>query len=164
MKVVVNRDNCIGCGACEALYPDVFQIDDEGLSTVISNENLDEEKMHQYRTFMEHDCEAAIFMFGRSETTEKEGSYNMTGHYSRGVYQEFKIALELGCVIIPIGATGYEAKVIWDEVKKNINNYPYLSKKVDILGISKDADLLTKTVISVLNESSKHNRVYHKKN
>ncbi len=45
MKVVVNRDNCIGCGACEALYPEVFQIDDEGLSTVISSENIDDEKL-----------------------------------------------------------------------------------------------------------------------
>ena len=45
MKVVVNRDNCIGCGACEALYPELFQIDDEGLSTVIDNENIEEEKL-----------------------------------------------------------------------------------------------------------------------
>ena len=29
MKVVVNRDNCIGCGACEAICPKVFQLDDE---------------------------------------------------------------------------------------------------------------------------------------
>ena len=42
MKVVVNRDNCIGCGACEALCPEVFQIDDEGLSTVINNEIKEE--------------------------------------------------------------------------------------------------------------------------
>jgi ferredoxin len=45
MKVVVNRDNCIGCGACEGLYPELFQIDDEGFSTVISNENIDEKKL-----------------------------------------------------------------------------------------------------------------------
>jgi ferredoxin len=45
MKVVVNRDNCIGCGACEALYPELFQIDDEGLSTVLENENIEEEKL-----------------------------------------------------------------------------------------------------------------------
>ena len=38
MKVVVNRDACIGCGACEALCPEVFQIDDEGLSKVICDE------------------------------------------------------------------------------------------------------------------------------
>ena len=36
MKVVVNRDNCIGCGACEGLDPSVFQIDDEGLSKVMT--------------------------------------------------------------------------------------------------------------------------------
>ena len=45
MKVVVNRDNCIGCGACEALCPEVFQIDDEGISTVINTENIDEAKV-----------------------------------------------------------------------------------------------------------------------
>lgn len=38
MKVVVNKDNCIGCGACEALCPEVFQLDDDGLSTVIKDE------------------------------------------------------------------------------------------------------------------------------
>lgn len=35
MKVKVNRDNCIGCGACESIYPEVFQLDDEGISTVV---------------------------------------------------------------------------------------------------------------------------------
>ncbi len=45
MKVVVNRDNCIGCGACEALYPELFQIDDEGLSTVVENESIDDAKL-----------------------------------------------------------------------------------------------------------------------
>lgn len=45
MKVVVNRDNCIGCGACEALYPELFQIDDEGLSTVVENDKIEEEKL-----------------------------------------------------------------------------------------------------------------------
>ena len=35
MKVVVNRDNCIGCGACESIEPNVFQLDDEGISAVI---------------------------------------------------------------------------------------------------------------------------------
>ena len=30
MEVKVNRDACIGCGACAAICPDVFEIDDEG--------------------------------------------------------------------------------------------------------------------------------------
>ena len=32
MKVKVNRDACIGCGACCAVAGDLFEIDEEGLS------------------------------------------------------------------------------------------------------------------------------------
>lgn len=32
MKAKVIRDNCIGCGACQAIAPNIFEIDDEGLS------------------------------------------------------------------------------------------------------------------------------------
>jgi len=38
MKVVVNHNNCIGCGACESICPEIFQINDEGLSSVIGKE------------------------------------------------------------------------------------------------------------------------------
>lgn len=37
MKFEVNKDICIGCGACQAICPDVFEIDDDGLATVITN-------------------------------------------------------------------------------------------------------------------------------
>ena len=49
MKVVVNQDNCIGCGACEAICPEVFQLNDDGLSTVICDnfENIDEDSAHE---------------------------------------------------------------------------------------------------------------------
>lgn len=32
MKVKVNKDACIGCGACAAICDEVFEINDEGLS------------------------------------------------------------------------------------------------------------------------------------
>lgn len=35
MKVKVNEDACIGCGACAAICGNVFEINDEGLSSVI---------------------------------------------------------------------------------------------------------------------------------
>lgn len=41
MKVKVNRDNCIGCGACEAICDKVFKLDEEGISTVVC-ENFEE--------------------------------------------------------------------------------------------------------------------------
>lgn len=33
-KVKVNQDMCIGCGACAAIAPDVFELDEERLSCV----------------------------------------------------------------------------------------------------------------------------------
>lgn len=35
MKVKVNKEDCIGCGACHAIAPEVFEMDDEGFATVI---------------------------------------------------------------------------------------------------------------------------------
>lgn len=44
MKVKVNRDSCIGCGACAAICEDVFEIDDEGLSTTKTEDVEDDKK------------------------------------------------------------------------------------------------------------------------
>ena len=33
--VKVNKDACIGCGACVAIAPDTFEFDENGLSKVI---------------------------------------------------------------------------------------------------------------------------------
>ncbi len=30
MKVKVNQDTCIGCGACQAICPNIFEIGDDG--------------------------------------------------------------------------------------------------------------------------------------
>ena len=37
-KITVN-DSCIGCGACTAVAPDVFELGDDGLATVVSEDN-----------------------------------------------------------------------------------------------------------------------------
>lgn len=44
MKVIVNRDSCIGCGACAAICDDVFEIDDEGLSVAKVEDVEDSQK------------------------------------------------------------------------------------------------------------------------
>ena len=31
----VNKDDCIGCGLCEDICPEVFKMDDEGMAVVI---------------------------------------------------------------------------------------------------------------------------------
>ena len=40
MKPVVDRDLCIGCGLCEDICPEVFQLRDDGYAYVI-DENPD---------------------------------------------------------------------------------------------------------------------------
>ncbi|MBR2678105.1 MAG: ferredoxin [Bacilli bacterium] len=34
MKVKVNKEACIGCGACMSIADDVFEMDNDGLSSV----------------------------------------------------------------------------------------------------------------------------------
>lgn len=35
MKASIDRETCIGCGACESLCPGVFKLDGKNISTVI---------------------------------------------------------------------------------------------------------------------------------
>ncbi len=42
MKVKVNPDVCIGCGACQAIAPDVFEINDDGVAQEITEDVKDE--------------------------------------------------------------------------------------------------------------------------
>lgn len=44
MKVKVNKEACIGCGACAAICDAIFEIDDEGLSKVKKEEVKEDEK------------------------------------------------------------------------------------------------------------------------
>ena len=48
MKVKVNKDACIGCGACAAICDEVFEINDEGLS-VAKVEEVKEELQDEVR-------------------------------------------------------------------------------------------------------------------
>ena len=43
-KVEVDKEKCIGCGACTAVAPDVFEFDDDGLAKAIKNEINDDVK------------------------------------------------------------------------------------------------------------------------
>jgi ferredoxin len=42
-KIEVEKERCIGCGACVNIASETFDFDEEGKSTVLSNEHLGEE-------------------------------------------------------------------------------------------------------------------------
>ena len=48
MKVKVNQDACIGCGACAAICDSVFEINDEGLS-VAKVEKVEDKDIQEAR-------------------------------------------------------------------------------------------------------------------
>ncbi len=39
MKIKVNKDLCIGCGACQAICPEVFEFSDEGYAVTKEDNN-----------------------------------------------------------------------------------------------------------------------------
>ena len=43
MKPVVDEDLCIGCAACEDVCPEVFSLEDDGYSHVITPEPAEEQ-------------------------------------------------------------------------------------------------------------------------
>ena len=42
-RIAVDRERCVGSGACEALAPDVFEVDDDGVLVVHRAEPSGEE-------------------------------------------------------------------------------------------------------------------------
>ena len=47
MEVKVNKDACIGCGACQAVCPEVFELDDDGYAKTIKNEIKDDDTEYE---------------------------------------------------------------------------------------------------------------------
>jgi len=41
MSISVNKDVCIGCGACTSICPQTFKFSDDGKSEVVSQEDVE---------------------------------------------------------------------------------------------------------------------------
>ena len=61
MKVKVNKEACIGCGACAAICEDVFEIDDEGLS-IAKTEEVEKKLEQEVRDAVDSCPTAAIII------------------------------------------------------------------------------------------------------
>ncbi len=59
MKIRVNQDACIGCGACENIDNELFEINEEGVSQEI-NEEIPEDKEENAKEAIESCPTSAI--------------------------------------------------------------------------------------------------------
>lgn len=105
------------------------------------NENLTPLQKYKHREFMLSKANVAIFMYGFASPDS-------------GMIEEFNIAKRDPCkIIIPIGSTGGSAKLIYDEVKENIMQYPYLEKVIDALLEETDSDRLIALILDVIRQN-----------
>ena len=58
MKVKVNKDNCIGCRLCVSLAEDIFELNDDGQSTV-KVDTVPEDKVDAVKEAIES-CPVAV--------------------------------------------------------------------------------------------------------
>ena len=121
--------------------------------------DLNDAKKESYRKLMQRDCSSAIFMFGQSKAMNKAGMFDKVEHFSWGTYQEFEIAKANNFAIIPVGSTGYEANIIWKEVKENINQFYYLSNRIDTLRNEKNPIKLSNLIVSILDDITKYRSI-----
>jgi hypothetical protein len=66
----------------------------------------------KYRKDMIRKCGFTIFISGNSSSARD---------YSKGVCHEFELATKLSKIPIPIGATGFAARKIWEEVERKLS-------------------------------------------
>ncbi len=66
-KLIVNTENCIGCGACVGIDPEHFAFNDDGLSHPISQDNLESQSLQDAMA----SCPVAIISVEDDENEEK---------------------------------------------------------------------------------------------
>ncbi len=103
-------------------------------------------KWKEYREEMLSNNGIAIFIFGN-----KKGS-NGEKVEANGCWQEYQIAKQMGCLIIPIGSTGDVAEKILEDIKLDEDLYRYIEDSETILKESKDVDMLVETVLKIANK------------
>lgn len=102
------------------------------------------ELWESYRQEMISKCGTAIFLFGNKKGRDEKIIE------ANGVYREYEIAKEKGLLIIPIGSTGFVAKEIFDEIKKDIMKYSYLKKYLKVLENSQNIKEIVESIVQII--------------
>ncbi len=102
-----------------------------------------EEMRNNYRNNMIAHAGIAIFIFGNKL---KDG----TLINAPGLKKEFEIAKSKNLLLIPVGATGFAAKELWDEVINHYDNYYADKSKLEILKQLGDSSKSNKELIDLI--------------
>ena len=137
-------------GALDIIYSEKYRHIDEYLCLRPFPQNIFDpedraKRWIKYRESIVADTGISIFMFGNKYDSTTESTV-----IADGCIQEYEIAKLKGNIIIPIGSTGYAAKVIWEKVKSNISDYPYLSADIDKLRAETDIDNIVSIILAVV--------------
>ena len=119
----------------------------QGIKDPLERKNVFE----QYRRDMISDTGIAIFLFGNKKDPKDECRIINAD----GCWKEFEEAKKNKNIIIPVGSTGFMAKLIFNEVKKDIDHYKYLEKYLDILEKETDINKLVETITAIAQEQRK---------
>ena len=142
-------------GALDVIYSEKYRHIDEHLCLRpfpqnISDSTMRIERWRQYRESIMDETGISIYMFGNKKD-DATGSMVI----ANGCIQEYEIAKAHNHIIIPIGSTGGAAKAIYDDVKSNIGNYPYLVDCIDQLGEETDINNIVSIVVNIVKKQTK---------
>lgn len=106
----------------------------------------------EYRQRMISLAGIAIFVFGNKHADGKIVDAN-------GVHREFEIAIQHGLIPIPIGATGFMAKALWQQVLDRADEYyagnEWVVPLIKELGDKKSSQELVAGVIKIIKQLNK---------
>ncbi|QNB47789.1 hypothetical protein BR63_16830 [Thermanaerosceptrum fracticalcis] len=102
-----------------------------------------------YRKNMIAEAGIAIFLFGNKRVDGKIVN-------AEGVRNEFEIAYSMGVNVIPVGVTGFQTRILWEEV---MNDFPKYYPEVqvfkplfEILGSTSIPDEIINTIMKIIDE------------
>ena len=87
MKFKVDKDACIGCGACQAICEDVFEITDDGYATTKDVEVKDEEVKENAISAMEG-CPTSAITEEKDEEVKENAISVMEGCPTSAITEE----------------------------------------------------------------------------
>lgn len=115
---------------------------------MVTGSKTKEERNFEYRSEMTSHAGIAIFLFGNKD----DGKGGIT--LSNGMMDEFDIAITSGIIPLPIGATGFASKVLWDKVMADPGNfYPKNHELIETIKLLGDNSLSDDDLINAILKS-----------